>query len=209
MNDRLIVFARNPFQPGVKTRLAHGIGQHAAQGVYARLLYSLLYRLVTDCPDDTAITLSLASHSGLKIFRTAYPELDVDHQCSGDIGVRMRTAIQKAFDEGAKRVVLIGSDLPEMDWALLHQAFSKINPDTIALGPTLDGGFYLVGMQAQVRDIFHDISWSTNRVLAGTITNIEAIGCRPALLPELPDIDLPEDWQRWRDQLTGRTAQKN
>ena len=201
MKDRLIVFARSPFQAGVKTRLARGVGQQAAQGIYARLLYSLLFRLIAGCPENMTITLSTAGKSGVANFQAAYPELIVDHQCKGNIGVRMGTAIQKALDEGADRVVLIGSDLPDLDWPLLCQAFNNLAPDTIPVGPTRDGGFYLVGMQCPAGVFFQNITWSTDTVLTKLVSNITANGMTPYLLPKLTDIDLPEDWQRWQAQL--------
>ena len=202
MKDQLIVFARSPFHPKVKTRLAHGIGQKAAQGIYARLIYSLLYRLIERCPEDTKITLSVASQSGVDTFKAAYPELDVNHQSTGNIGVRMSSAIKKAMNDGAERVVLIGSDLPELDWSLIQQAFNKIGPDTITLGPTMDGGFYLVGMQVPAKDIFQNVSWSTDEVLTRTVNNIKAVNCNPVFLPQLQDIDWPEDWERWQAKLS-------
>jgi hypothetical protein len=194
----LIVVARNPFKSLVKTRLAESLGSEIARGVYTRLVYETLLSLVHHQTDSIQITLSLANKHGLEIFQEAFPELTVTHQCQGDIGVRMMNAINKAFDQGAEKTVLIGSDIPGITWDIIEQAFDIIDEDTVALGPARDGGYYLIGMQAPGVDIFRNIPWSTANVLACTIGNITQKGYLPGFVPLLQDIDYVEDLRSWQ-----------
>jgi hypothetical protein len=194
----LIVVARNPFNSQVKTRLAETLGTEVARGVYTRLVYETLLRMIHHRTDSVRITLSLANGTGLDLFHEAFPELTVTHQCEGNIGLRMMDAMDKAFEQGAEKAVLIGSDIPGITWDIVEQAFAVIDEETVALGPAKDGGYYLVGMQKPGVDVFRDIPWSTANVLACTISNITQQGRLPGFVPMLQDIDYIEDLRRWQ-----------
>jgi hypothetical protein len=202
MREHLILFARSPFSPGVKTRLARGLGGSAARGIYARLLYQTLFRLLEGRQPDVKITLSLADGKGLPFFKEAFPELRVAHQCAGSLGVRMHAALKEAFDDGAEKSVLIGSDLPEMHYPLIRKAFDQIDPTTIVLGPAEDGGFYLIGLPAfPGSEIFDGIPWSTPNVLSRLVENIQQSGYQSSLLATQRDIDHAADWHAWQARM--------
>ncbi|MCB2209540.1 TIGR04282 family arsenosugar biosynthesis glycosyltransferase [bacterium] len=194
----MIVVARNPFNSRVKTRLADTLGKEVARGVYTRLVYETLLRMIHHRTNSVKITLSLANGTGRDTFHEAFPELTVTHQCKGNIGVRMMDAIRQAFEQGAEKAVLIGSDIPGITWDIVEQAFDVIDDETVAIGPAKDGGFYLIGMQSPGVDIFENIPWSTSGVLACTISNITQQGCLPGFVPTLQDIDYAEDLRRWQ-----------
>jgi hypothetical protein len=199
MKKHLIIFARSPFGPPVKTRLAEGLGVRAARGVYARLLYQTLFRLLEDQPEDVHITLSLASRRGVAFFKDAFPEMNVVHQADGDLGDRMNTALRMAFDGGAQQAAVIGSDLPEMDWQLIQSAFAQSDSETLALGPSADGGFYLICTSQFKPEILNGIPWSTEDVLPKLLGNLQTLGLKHYLLPVCRDIDYKADWQAWQD----------
>lgn len=202
MDKHLILVAKNPFGTDVKSRLAKDIGKDAAKGVYARLLYETIFTLLANPPGDIQITISMASSQGKAFFNEAFPELNVTHQCQGNIGTRIWDAMQKSFSSGAKQTVLIATDQSGIPWEIIHQAFQYINKETIALGPSTDGGFYLIGMAAPGADIFQSIPWSTNQVLTRTLQNIQKLGLRSKLLEEMQDIDRAEDWEAWKKDHT-------
>ncbi len=197
-NEHLIIFARSPFKGPVKTRLAKGIGQEAARGVYARLLYSLLFRLFENKPDSVEMVLSLANPKNKVHFTAAFPELTITGQQSGNLGERMLAALQARFAAGAAKAVLIGSDIPGITWPLIQKAFAAINQKTIVLGPSNDGGFYLIGMPTSCNKIFENIAWSTDSVTKNVISNIQKHQLQVKQLPTLPDIDETSDWENWR-----------
>jgi rSAM/selenodomain-associated transferase 1 len=201
MTNHLIVMARNPFKSQVKTRLGKSLGTAIARGVYTRLVYETLFTLLSERDNGTAITLTLEAAHGVPIFKEAFPELNVIHQSHGNIGNRMWHEFQAAFEQNVDKAVLIGSDIPGIHWETIQQALNVIDEETIAIGPARDGGYYLIGMQSPGVDVFQDILWSSNTVLAETISNITQNGLLPGFLPILHDIDFLEDLHQWQRQL--------
>ncbi len=120
-------------------------------------------------------------------------------QGDGPLGVRMRAAFRAAFASGARRVVVVGSDLPELSTALLRRAFECLEAREAVVGPARDGGYYLLGLARPLPGIFEGIAWSTPGVLAATLQRLRATGVEPALLEELADVDvaadLPPGWR--------------
>ena len=105
---------------------------------------------------------------------------------------------------GYTGVLAIDSDTPTLPTAFLQQAIELIaSPDAvdIVLGPSDDGGYYLIGMRALHRELFVDMAWSTSSVLPETVRRAEALGLKIAWLPMWFDIDMPEDLQRLRTTL--------
>jgi len=206
MKQNVTILAKNPFTTRVKTRLAEEIGENAACGIYTRMLYQTLNLLVSEPMADTSLTLSLFSPEDRDYFQAAYPELAINQQAGKDLGARIQHALQQAFHKGAHKALVIGSDLPFMHWDLLHQAFSLLRDKAIVLGPALDGGYYLIGMQAPGVDVFQEIPWSTADVLKVTLQKARAAGFQPLLLPEHRDIDHKSDLEAWQAGLMDRRS---
>jgi glycosyltransferase A (GT-A) superfamily protein (DUF2064 family) len=92
---------------------------------------------------------------------------------------------------------LIGSDIPTLAVSHIEQAAALLRRGTVALGPAEDGGYYLIGLAAPAPLLFADMPWSTSAVLAETIRRLSANGILYGLLPILPDLDRPEDLERF------------
>src|SRR5437879_11984947 len=105
--------------------------------------------------------------------------------CSSDLA--------RHFADGAKRVVIIGTDCPGVTRHLIHQAFTALGRRDVALGPALDGGYYLIGLAAPQAALFRGISWSTGAVAAQTRTRADALGLSCHLLRPLRDVDTARD----------------
>lgn len=200
MKQNVTILAKNPFTTRVKTRLAKDIGEDAARGVYARLLYQTLNRLAPS-RSSVSLTLSLASHKDRTFFEEAFPELEITQQASGNLGMKIDYALQSAFQKGAQTAIVIGSDLPAMGWDLLDQAFEQTREKAVVLGPSRDGGYYLIGMQAPGVNVFKGVPWSSDRVLVITLDKIREAGFQPILLPEHQDIDFASDLVEWQADL--------
>lgn len=116
-------------------------------------------------------------------------------QASGDIGQRMYEAFRKAFGNGAKQVLLMGTDIPNVKKEYFQKAFDALNHHDLILGPSTDGGYWLIGMN-QLNDVFQGISWSTHKVFEQTLTISSRLRLKPYQLNQLTDIDTISDLER-------------
>jgi len=197
----LIVYAKRPLPGYAKTRLGAGIGDEQAAGVYARLLYAYLLDLsradLAGISVDT-VELSVASPADVLFFSDAFPEFLVHSQVAGDLGRRMAASFEQAFAAGAEAVVLTGSDIPGLNSQIVRAAFDALDALPVVIGPSSDGGYYLIGMRAPGAPLFEGIEWSSERVLAQTEALAETHGLVVARLSEQHDVDTVEDLVRWR-----------
>ncbi|MCA9263279.1 MAG: TIGR04282 family arsenosugar biosynthesis glycosyltransferase [Planctomycetales bacterium] len=123
-------------------------------------------------------------------------------QPSGNLGTRMWHYFVTSFATGADRVVLIGSDSPNLPISIVAQAFELLSERTLVLGPSTDGGYYLVGGRREMPNIFADISWGTPEVWQQTVTQIHALDLVWSELPRWYDIDTWQDVLRLRADLS-------
>jgi rSAM/selenodomain-associated transferase 2/rSAM/selenodomain-associated transferase 1 len=138
--------------------------------------------------------------------RTAF---DYCPQGDGDIGLRMARALEDGFAAGGEKLVLIGSDIPDITGDILQGAFTGLANHDLVLGPAVDGGYYLIGLrkkafsQAKTR-LFDGIHWGTAGVLSQTLTVVKELGLGHVLLDTLNDVDRPEDLPVWHRALNNR-----
>ncbi len=114
-------------------------------------------------------------------------------QPSGDLGDRMCAAFRSAFDQDYQSVMIVGTDCPGLTTALLIEGFAALQSRVVTIGPAIDGGYYLIGLQWLVPELFKGISWSTATVLQETLQAADRLNLDLMLLPCLHDIDTPED----------------
>ena len=178
----LAIFARAP-QPGrVKTRLAAEIGARSAADLYAAFLQDLL-AAHRNGPTDLVLYTDPADCTDL------FPGLNTASQIGGDLGERLDWAVREQLARVLK-VVVIGSDLPEIEPRTIQRAVAALDDHDVVLGPSFDGGYYLVALK-EPHPIFEAIDWSTERVLDQTLRR--ARGLRVFLLETRRDIDTLED----------------
>jgi rSAM/selenodomain-associated transferase 1 len=118
-------------------------------------------------------------------------------QSDGDLGERMAIAVADAFSAGARRVVVIGTDCPDVTAGVVEEAFTRLDAADVVLGPAGDGGYYLIGMSRLHRELFEGIPWSSSDTLRATLEQARARGLSVALLEERRDIDTAADWRAW------------
>lgn len=114
-------------------------------------------------------------------------------QSEGELGKRMSSAVEGAFQEGAKRVVVIGTDCPGLDASHLMQAFEHMTHRDVVIGPATDGGYYLLGMRIRLPTLFDHIAWGTETVLQQTLERAAEAVVTVGQLPPLSDVDYAED----------------
>lgn len=198
MRSVLLVFIKNPRPGYVKTRLAADVGDEKALEIYHFLLRKTR---------DVALQVDAERH----LYYSDQIEIEDEWpsppfvkkiQHRGDLGRRMCRAFEEAFESGANRVAIIGSDCPSLDGTLLSQALEQLEHTPVVLGPSTDGGYYLLAMRACYTELFEDIDWSTERVLQQTLARAKAAGLTYALLPALTDIDTLADWEKYYSATT-------
>lgn len=188
----ILVFVRAPEAGRVKTRLAASIGADAALRVYRRLAEHTVGEALAVTGAEVRVHFTPAdAEAAVRAWLGAGPALLP--QAGGDLGERMREAFARAFADGHRRVVIIGSDLPEMGADLLRRAIALLTDHQAVVGPARDGGYYLLGLTGPVEGIFEGIAWSTPGVLAATLERLQTAGISPALLETLRDVDEAED----------------
>lgn len=195
--DYFGIFAKY-WEPGkVKTRLAASIGNQAASDVYCAILNHLIAalnsaadrRLIAYSPIDKANEFS------------NFPQWQHTPQSDGPLGERMANYFIDTFANDADRVVLIGSDCPNITPEIITQAFESLERADVVLGPTFDGGYYLVGMSGKFHDIFSDITYSTESVLEETLALAKRNNISCHCLDRLNDIDEIDDLNQYIQQL--------
>jgi uncharacterized protein len=189
VSNHLIIFIKNPVLGSVKTRLAATVGAERALEVYGRLL---------SITREAAIGVQSERH----LYYADTLELEDDWDSSSfqkrlqrgdDLGERMHSAFADAFAKGAAKAVIIGSDCPDITSELINQAFAALGDSDVVIGPAVDGGYYLLGMNGLHPAFFNNKQWSTSSVLSATMADAERSGLRVHLLPTLNDIDDESD----------------
>ena len=207
MRRQLVVLARWPVPGRCKRRLAAGIGTARAAAVQRQLTDHTMAccRAIPLEAGPPEIVLA-ADPLGDRAVRDWAAALGVDRgvrQGPGSLGLRMARQLQRAFREGAGQVVLIGSDLPQLQPSDLTAAFQALNQGPLVLGPAQDGGYWLIGCSGQApaeltAQLFSGMPWGTDQVLERTLAASRRLGLEPALLASRADLDHPADLTPWR-----------
>lgn len=206
MSETLIIFTRYPEPGKTKTRTIPTLGAEGA---------AELQRQMTEHTLNTARQLQITRNTALEVHYTGGSQelmmqwlghdLQYVPQVTGDLGVKMRSALERTFKLGKKRAVVIGIDCPDLDSKILTSAFEKLERRDLVLGLAEDGGYYLIGLNRLVPQLFYDIPWGTERVMQQTITIAQKLNLNFARLPVLADVDRPEDliiWQKYSNRLS-------
>lgn len=194
---RLCIFARVPVLGAVKRRLAPALGEAGALAAYTELAEGTLARCVDPATYRSELWLSGdPEHPQIRAWCDRYA-LTVRAQAGSDLGERMRIALEDDLPAGAP-AVLVGTDCPDIDGCYVRAAFAALEHHDVVLGPAADGGYGLIGLRRPVPELFRDLSWGSETVCAETLRRARIAGVTAACLPEIYDVDRPEDWLRYR-----------
>lgn len=193
--DRVLVFAKAPAAGLVKTRLTPPLPPDEAASLYEACLRDVVAR----CARERA-RVELWYHAdnfAAEYFPREFPHLLLNRQSEGQLGEKLRAAFAHSFADGAQHVVIIGSDAPTLPDSILNAAFDQIRDADMVIGPTLDGGYYLVGLTnsawPRAETVFHDIAWSTEAVFRSTIDRAVQAALAMRVLPGWYDVDTIAD----------------
>jgi len=170
ITDCIIIFIKSLLTRQVKSRLAKDIGPEAATAIYQCFV------------DDTLRLLEKSAYPFIIAYYPPAAEIEVKQwlgeeynyfsQQGNDLGENMKNAFYHIFNAGFSRVLLTGSDIPDLPPAVINEAFLGLETSDAVIGPSLDGGYYLIGFNETkfLPDIFENIKWSTPTVFQETMT---------------------------------------
>ncbi len=195
MKRKLIIFTRYPVPGKTKTRLIPETGEEQAAKIQRRMTERtvLAADLLRETVPDVHTEIWFCDGSMEEMRKWLGPSRTYIEQPDGDLGARMEKAFRSSFSAGFSHVLLIGIDCPGLTEHILASAFSELRRNDLVLGPTADGGYYLIGMPRQCPQLFEGVPWGTETVLAETRARAKANGITPATLAELRDVDTPAD----------------
>jgi uncharacterized protein len=205
--DVLAVFVKEPRPGTVKSRLAAAVGPEAAAGVYRVLAEEVVRRTAPRRDEYERVVVFDPPAAGAAIGEwlgvTAGALLP---QVPGDIGVRMDRAFDALFQRGARRVALIGTDVPALRFEDVRDALETLDDHDVAVGPATDGGYYLIALKRPAPELFRGIGWSGPDVLARTLDRAAGRALSVRVLRTIGDVDTIEDlaaeWERIRPLLS-------
>lgn len=202
MTQRLIIFTRYPEAGKTKTRLIPALGEQGAADLQRQMTEHTLQQAIASLSETGLEPISLevrfagGDQQQMQAWlgdKFAEHHITYTSQGEGDLGDRMLRAFRDAFQAQMQRVIIIGIDCPDIDRSVLQPAFTQLKNHELILGVAADGGYYLIGLSRLIPELFTGIDWGTDRVLAQTLAIAENLGISRELLPELVDIDRPED----------------
>jgi uncharacterized protein len=201
----LIIFARLPREGEVKTRLGRSLGMDVAARIYrefAEHAFSLGEQLATMGKRVYLFFDPLASEAEMRRW-TGHAFVHLP-QGGITLGDRMQNAFDETFRRGSTCSVIVGTDVPELDVTAIHHAYELLTVHEVVIGPSTDGGYYLLGMKAPTKDLFRGITYSTDGVFKQTLARAGELRLSVSLLDELADIDTKEDYELYLHRK-GRT----
>jgi hypothetical protein len=205
LKEALVVMAKAPREGEVKTRLFGALSPEEARRLYVAFLSDTFALMEEVLEEREKLTLALCyTPEGEE---EAFEEVEREGslmipQRGDDLGERLTNCFADLFALGFESVVVIGADSPTLPGEYVFDAFESFeSDDDVVIGPTRDGGYYLVGMRKLHRRIFEDIPWGGAGALEATIARAKEAELDLVLLPEWHDVDTPEDFERLKREL--------
>lgn len=196
----LVIFSRYPRLGKVKTRLQPLLGARACLKLHTAFLLDTLERTATltkarylyfsECSDEEVESFAARHH--------LFPSVRLHSQSGSDLGERLWNACREILQESS-RVVLIGSDTPTLPLAYIREALAKLCDFPVTIGPSEDGGYYLLGLSQPKPELFEGVQWGTSRVCEQTLAKLKEE--EYFLLPHWYDVDESSDLARLKREL--------
>ena len=196
--------AQYPQEGKVKTRLAAEIGSHRARSIYQKLLQYAADMMAGLNKDDFLRAVFVHPPEMHDKFKSLFPQFDIYYPLEGEEpGVRLKNALRRLLSEPRiEKAILIGTDSPGIDAGTIQRCADLLDESDLVLGPTYDGGYYLLGCKAVFEQIFAGIEWHGSDVFEKTIQTARKQGLKVDLLPELHDLDDLEDLEYFESFLS-------
>ena len=204
----LVVVAKAPLVGLVKTRLCPPLTAAEAASLYECLLGDIVTKMGKLQGSELWIALT---PEGQEYFCRNFTKIRLLTQRGKDLGERLHHVFVDLFQMGYNQITVADSDSPTVPLSSIDQAYEHLNGDDcdVVLGPSSDGGYYLIGLKRPTQRLFDEIPWSTERVLESTLTRAGELELKVGLLPTAYDIDVKGDLGRlWNDFEASRALQE-
>lgn len=194
----VIIFAKLPEPGKVKTRLATGIGNNAALQFYKKCSGHIFDQIAAlknkgiDCYLFYGVDNNISD-----VKKWVNKNFIYNPQSAGDLGNKMSSAFQNVFAHGNNKIIIVGTDIPDISKEIILKAFDELEQNDIVISPSGDGGYNFLGMNNYYPELFQNIKWSTVEVLTKTIEAAESLKLRIAYSESFTDIDDKEDLLLW------------
>ncbi|MCW5313728.1 DUF2064 domain-containing protein [Nostoc sp. KVJ3] len=201
----LIIFTRYPEPGKTKTRLIPALGNFGAVNLQRKMTEHTISQ-VQELQKAIAISMEVRFAGGNSQLMQNWLGLDLVYQSQGegDLGSRMARSLFDAFQSGAEKAIIIGTDCPGVNAQILTTAFEKLQTFDLVLGPAIDGGYYLIGLRQPIPELFINIEWGTAQVFQKTVDIAQKLNLSHTNLSPLADVDRPEDLPIWEQTLAGQ-----
>ncbi len=189
----VLFFVRYPRKGRVKRRLSLDLDEAITAGLYRNFVLDLLAKLV-----ELSLEFEICffpPSSPKKFMEWLGAQYSYMPQRGKDLGGRMESAFIRAFERGFRRVIVMGSDIPDLPGAFVKEAFLSLETHDVVIGPSFDGGYYLIGFKDDtfLPGVFRGIKWGTDRVFQASLDILENAGMRIYTLPKWNDVDTLAD----------------
>jgi rSAM/selenodomain-associated transferase 1 len=202
--DTLLVVAKQPAPGQTKTRLCPPLTHDQAADLYDCFLQDTL-NIMRKVPDVRCV-IGYLPDDAQGYFRQLAPDMGLTCQRGASLGERLDHLLTEALLGGSQRAVVMDSDSPTLPAAYLSQAFNNLTDVDVVLGPTRDGGYYLIGMKQPQPHLLRQVQMSTPHVLADTLALAESSGLSVSLLPTWYDVDTIGDLHQLDGEIAGLSA---
>lgn len=204
MKKILVIMAKEPEVGKVKTRLSPQLTDQQAAELYKCFLIDKIGSIIELGKSIKGISLAVAFDppSAQLFFQKLVPSWFIlINQHGSDLGERLMHLFDHCLSSGFDRVVVIDSDSPNLPLEFLERAFEMLKNADVVLGPSQDGGYYLIGLTKRQPKLFNNIAWSTDSVLKQTTNQAKKLHLTVESLPKWYDVDTPQDLKRLQHEI--------
>jgi rSAM/selenodomain-associated transferase 1 len=199
-NPILIIIAKEPQVGTTKTRLSPPLNLSQAAALFETLLEDTIDLASSIDGIDLAVAVTPPESIGYFEKKTPTGTIFIPVTCI-DIGDCLKQVFEELFGRGYPKVLAFNSDGPSLPKEYIRQAVEQLDANDVVIGPSDDGGYYLVGLNEPHAELFSDIEWSTTQVMEQSLARAEAANLRVALLPEWYDVDTAFDLKRLQEDI--------
>lgn len=199
--NTLLVVAKQPVPGHTKTRLCPPLSHAQAADLYECFLRDTL-DVMRKVPDAQCM-VGFLPEDARDYFHQLAPDMELTCQFGESLGERLDHLLTEALASRSQRVVVMDSDSPTLPAEYISQAFDQLTDADVVLGPTQDGGYYLIGMKQPQPHLLRQVQMSTSHVLADTLALAKASNLAVSLLPTWYDIDTIDDLFQLDGEING------